>query len=167
MTLSLDTAAVRTNTSHSLRMPLGFAVEGECGRHSQTTSAALGITLESFQVSIVCHIVQQLRSSNYKPVSRASKCFQELFHQNLNLTQRQSNGCALKVVFPAVVEGAKRVTYQASQYLLKTGMSMEILSCVARLIPILHNFHRQISAWLGLKSLRRHAFDRECLSKEL
>lgn len=62
MTLSLDTAAVRRNTLHFFLIPLEFAVEGDCGRHSQTTSAAPAITLESFQVSLISHSVQQLRS---------------------------------------------------------------------------------------------------------
>ncbi|GAB1285872.1 Usherin [Apodemus speciosus] len=54
MTPSLDTAAAERNSLRSFRMPRGFVVEDECRRHSQTTSAALGITLEFFQREICC-----------------------------------------------------------------------------------------------------------------
>lgn len=63
MTLSLDTDAVKRNTLHFFRIPLAFVVGAESMRHSQITSAALGIMLEFFQVSVLSHSLQQLREA--------------------------------------------------------------------------------------------------------
>ena len=67
-TSSLDTTAVKRSISHSFWIPLWFVVVAEYERLNQIIAAALGITLECYQVRIISRCAprweQELLSSS-------------------------------------------------------------------------------------------------------